>query len=221
MPNDIFKRAISEALTQEYINSVPKSEEHIFSEKFERKMSKLIKRRKKPYYMLINTVGKRVACFIIGIIIASSLTIMNVDALRDAFVKFVVNIFEKFSIVQSADQSNSPQTIEDIYVITYDLSDFSIDYEEYDSYCRNITYIRNIDVIDFFQFTKNTYDMLLNTEDADIETIDINGYKAIYYIDNHNYHHLIWDNGDYIISISSNIGKTILIDVANSVQIDK
>ena len=161
MPNDIFKRAISEALTQEYINSVPKSEEHIFSEKFERKMSKLIKRRKKPYYMLINTVGKRVACFIIGIIIASSLTIMNVDALRDAFVKFVVNIFEKFSIVQSADQSNSPQTIEDIYVITYDLSDFSIDYEEYDSYCRNITYIRNIDVIDFFQFTKNTYDMLL------------------------------------------------------------
>lgn len=218
MANDIFKSAIFEALTQEYVNSVPNTEEHIFSDKFEKKMSKLIKRREKPYYKCINTFRKRAACFIIGILIASSLTIMNVEALREAFVKFVVNIFEKFSIVQSVDINDSPETIEDTYEITYNLSDFAIDYEEYDFCCRNITYIRDTDVIDFFQYTKKTYDVLLNTENTDIETIVINGHQAIYYIDNHNYHHIIWDNGDYIISISSNISKTVLIDIANSVQ---
>ena len=36
--------------------------------------------------------------------------------------------------------------------------------------------------------------------------------------DNHNYHHLIWDKGDYIIEIMSNIDKNTLIDIANSVK---
>lgn len=72
--------------------------------------------------------------------------------------------------------------------------------------------------ISFEQYTKNEYDMLLNTEDADIEVITINKHEAIYYMDNRNYNHLIWDNGAYIISLGSNISKSALIDIANSVQ---
>lgn len=60
--------------------------------------------------------------------------------------------------------------------------------------------------------------MGLNTENAEISTIDISGHDAVYYIDNHQFYHLIWDNGDYIIMISSNIGRNELIDIANSVQ---
>ena len=54
-------------------------------------------------------------------------------------------------------------------------------------------------------------------ENAEISTIDISGHDAVYYIDNHQFYHLIWDNGDYIIMISSNIGRNELIDIANSV----
>lgn len=56
--NEIFKRAIFEALTQEYENSIPDTEKHSFSQKFEKEMSKLIKRREKPYYKMINTSEK-------------------------------------------------------------------------------------------------------------------------------------------------------------------
>lgn len=42
MTNEIFKRAILEALTQEYENSIPDTEKHIFSKKFEKEMSRLI-----------------------------------------------------------------------------------------------------------------------------------------------------------------------------------
>ena len=56
------------------------------------------------------------------------------------------------------------------------------------------------------------------TEEADIEVITINKHEAIYYMDNRNYNHLIWDNGAYIISLGSNISKSALIDIANSVQ---
>lgn len=122
MPNEKFKRAIFEALTPEYENAVPQEQDHIFSSAFEKKMSRLIKRRNKPYFMMINTAGKRAACFIIGIVVASSLAIVNVEALRNAFVDFFMNIFEKFAIVQSIDNDESPQTIENIYEITYDLA---------------------------------------------------------------------------------------------------
>ena len=60
--------------------------------------------------------------------------------------------------------------------------------------------------------------MGLNTESAEISTIDISGHDAVYYVDNHQFYHLIWDNGDYIIMIGSNIGRNELIDIANSVQ---
>ena len=218
MTNEIFKRAIFEALTQEYENSIPNTEEHIFSPKFEKEMSRLIKRREKPYYKIINTFGKRAACFTVGILVASSLTIMNVEALREAFIKFVVNVFEKFSIVQSVDANDSPETIEDIYEITYDLSGYSYDLWSCDDISRLAEYTNGEIYINFGQHIKAEYDVLLNTENADIEIIKINGHEAIYYMDNHNYHHIIWDNDDYIISLGSNIGKTTLIDIADSVQ---
>ena len=218
IPNEIFKRAIFEALTQEYENSIPDTEKHLFSPKFEKEMSRLIKRREKPYYKMINTFGKRAACFAVGILIASSLTIMNVEALREAFIKLVVNVFEKFSIVQSVDANGSPEIIEDIYKITYDMSEYSVDYEERNEIFYNIIYSNENIIVNYNQWIKSEYDILLNTENADIETIMINGHEAIYFCDNHNYHTIIWDNNDYIISLSSNIGKTTLIEIANSVQ---
>jgi len=38
------------------------------------------------------------------------------------------------------------------------------------------------------------------------------------FCDNHNYITVIWDNGDYIISLGSNLGKNALIEIAESVQ---
>lgn len=218
MMNEKFKQAIFEALTPEYENAVPQAEDHAFSSDFEKKMSRLIKRRSKPYFMMINTAGKRAACFIIGIAVASSLAIVNVEALRNAFVDFFMNIFEKFAIVRSIDNDESPQTIEDIYEITYDLSDYTYDLWHCDDISRLAEYTNGEIYISFEQYTKNEYDMLLNTEEADIEVITINKHEAIYYMDNRNYNHLIWDNGAYIISLGSNISKSAPIDIANSVQ---
>ena len=62
------------------------------------------------------------------------------------------------------------------------------------------------------------YDENINTEGADISTININDNEAMYFHDNHQYDCLIWDNGDYILVIYSNIGKDELISIAKSVQ---
>lgn len=219
MPNENFKKALSDALKADYEDSIPNIEEHKFSPKFEKKMRRLINRRNKPYYRIINTVGKRVACALFAFLVASSVTVLSVKALREAFADLFISIYEKFSTIQSADETGTaPETIEDIYEITYDLSEFIIDYDYLDDYSRYITYIKDDFVIYFEQYTKEMYDENVNTEDAEISTYVINGNEAIYFQDNNQYHVLIWDSGDYIISLSSNIGKDALIEIAESVQ---
>ncbi len=214
-----FKKALYAALIPEYEKILSEQKtEHEFSSKFNKDMQKLVKRRRKPYYKLINTVGKRVACVVIAFIVASSVTILSVEALRNAVADFFVSIFEKFSTVQPIEDDSAPLTIEDIYEITYNLSEFTIDYEEYDDYSRNTTYVKDDITIYFEQFVKGVYNVNINTEDAEISTYVINGHEAIYFQDNHQYHVLIWDAGDYIISLSSNIGKDALISIAESVQ---
>lgn len=215
-----FTKALYDALTPEYDNLIHDTiEEHVFSAKFEKKMKKLIKRRKKPYYRIINTVGKRVACAVLAFLVASSATVLSVKALREAVADFFISIYEKFSTIQSADETGTtPETIEDIYEITYDLSGFTIDYEDYNEYSRNISYVNDDILIDFQQYTKEMYDENVNTEGANISTIIINSYEAIYFRDNHQYDCMIWDNGDYIIVLYSNIGKNALINIAESVQ---
>ena len=142
---------------------------------------------------------------------------MSVDALRNAFIDFIVSVYEKFSIIFTEDKK-APETIEEIYNITYDLNDYTIDYQEYNEIFRNTVYVKDDYVIDFSQYTKSAYDLLINRENAETTAIDINGNEAVYFYDNHNYSHIIWDNGNYIIDISSNIDKSTLISIAKSVK---
>ncbi|MBR6669995.1 MAG: DUF4367 domain-containing protein [Ruminococcus sp.] len=151
------------------------------------------------------------------ILVASSVTIHSVDALRNNIADFFVSIYEKFSYIQPVEDDIAPSTIKDIYEITYDLSDYDVIYEDKDNYSYNITYIKDDVVIDFLQYTKDMYDQNVNTEDAEISTISITGKEAIIFLDNQNYYHLIWDNGDYILNIGSNIDKNALICSGNKI----
>lgn len=218
MNNSKFSKAISDALTEEYIFSVPEYEDHVFSKVFEKKMHKLIKRRSKPYYQIINTAAKRVACVAVVVIIASMTTILSVKAWREAFFGFFVDVFEKFSVVQSAQSNSSPEKIEDIYEITCDMSGYDVDFKDDSDYSIKTRYKNNDKIITLNQTTKSMYDMNMNTEKSKIENVAVNEYTAVYYTDNHGYATLIWDNGDYIISLGSNISKNELIKIAESVK---
>lgn len=218
MNNEVFKKAIDEALTQKFIDSVPLIDTpHVFSREFERKMSKLIRLRKKPFYMIINTAGKRAACLIIGILVIAMTTIMSVEALRTAFFNFFIEFFDDYATVHSVETENTPENIEDIYDITYDLSDYTIALQDYNNLYRHLIYNNKEYSIDFFQSVKKS-GYSINSEKTFISYVTINEYQALYYTDNHNYNYIMWDNGYYLITIGSNISKDELIKIAESVQ---
>lgn len=213
-----LKSALSEALTDFYIDSIPESDKHIFSDAFNKKMGKLLKTKRKPYYRWVNTAGKRIAIIIIAVFIAGTATALSVEAIRKKVFGFFIEIFEKYSIIQHDGEESAPESIEDIYEITCDLVEYTVLYEEITASFINRIYVKDKVEIDYSQWVKGEYKQNWNTEDAEIEHIEINGYKAIIFTDNHHYNHIIWENHEYIFTLSTNMDKNSLIRIAEFVR---
>lgn len=218
MNENNLKLALTELMYKEADELMIENAPYEFSADFEKRMSKLVKRRRKPYFRMINTVGKRAACIALAVFIASATTVMSVDAFREAVFRFFMNIFSTHSDITAIDDDRHPDTIEDIYEITYDLSDYDINFEDNTERSRITTYMKNNNEIVFMQYVNDAFNMRANTEGAVITHIDLNGYDAIYFYNNVGYHNLIWDNGRYTIVISSNLTKESTIDIAKSVK---
>ena len=69
----------------------PELENYEFSQKFERFMQRLIRRQRKPYYNCIDTVAKRVACYVI--IFITCMLFYNCDFFVTLFCAFSLSIF--------------------------------------------------------------------------------------------------------------------------------
>lgn len=214
-----FGKIIYDVMIDEYDELLVENVEHEFSLKFEKRMEKLINRRKKPYFRMINTVGKRVACIAACTFIVSAGALMSVDAVRDTVFGFIMNIFEDHSDISFEDDGKHPDTIQDIYEIGYDMSDYEISFEVNNDKMRSVEYMDNKgNSIVFEQYVEDAFNLRINTEDATVSHIDLNGYDAMYYYDNNSFNNLIWDNGQYIFYISSNLTKEKTISVAESVK---
>ncbi len=75
-----------------------KNTEIFFSEKFEKQMKKLIHRREKPYYVLINTAVKRVAVIILAAVITTVSATIGIAAVYQPFADFIMEIFEDHTL---------------------------------------------------------------------------------------------------------------------------
>ena len=70
-----------------YLSDKEELENTTFTDKFEKQMQKLIKSQKKPYYNMTNSVGKRVACVLVAIIIL--FTMMSTTSIGKSFIRFL------------------------------------------------------------------------------------------------------------------------------------
>ncbi len=102
MNNDvILKRAFIDAFYQESFADNQK-----FSPIFESQMQRLIQKQK-GIYRLVNTVGKRVACIILVILVSLTTTVFSVEALRVPVVKAIENFFVEVKDKLTGTQANN------------------------------------------------------------------------------------------------------------------
>ncbi len=93
-----FKQAFREVVSLEF-SHIPTDENSIqytFSEKFNKRMEKLIKAQKKVYWNLVSTTSKRVAIIFLAIFTMFTAA-FSVKAIREPIVKFISEIYETFT----------------------------------------------------------------------------------------------------------------------------
>lgn len=191
-----------------------------FSPKFEKKMQRLIRSERRFYYPLVKTPARRLVTIAVTVIIALSVLTMSVEALRNAFFRFLSEVFHTHTTVESSETASSPTNFREVYAPAEIPDQFEL-IEKSDIATESIylsLYYRKDDrYIIFHQWLKSKYGANINTEQDEAESIEINGFEG-FMVDMGSDCLITWDVGDYILEITSNIGKNALISIAESVQ---
>ncbi len=219
MQDEKFRRALHEAMMRDYQNRTVPEEPHAFSEEFEQKMEQLIRRREKPWYRITHTWVKRVAC-VAAVAAASSSMLLHTDAQRGRYEDFGVTISSEWThVVPGEVNDDAPRTIEDEYRITYDLSGYEMEYHFQEAAdLIFVRYMQGENEVDFSQDVKWNYRVGHNTEFATFDQAYVHDREAICFKDRFGHYNLIWMNEEYIFKISTNLGKSAAIEIAESVQ---
>lgn len=118
------------------------------------------------------------------------------------------------------DFTDCPQSIEEVYRLSelpngFELLEESIsDISVYTSYINSTTG----QTITFHQSIKTVFEPHYNTEYSDLEEISIGEHKGIG-LEGKMVYLIAWDNGDYILEISSNLSKSEVLNLAKCVKV--
>ena len=184
-------------------------------------MAKLIKRQRKPYFKLICTTGRRVACIIVAIVAIAAST-LSVKAVREAIFNFITKIFSDHTVVtvESGTAEGYPETIEEEYYISELPEGFErVDHSKMDNSVVSF-YFNDDEYIIFSQYTKEYYESHYDNEQTTFEEKCLSNNQSYLIIESDADTVFVWDNGEYILSIRSNLNKNIILELCKSTKSD-
>lgn len=221
--NTIFLQAFEAVYDErfnEQMSSLDNREPHAFSKKHEKKMTKLIKRQRKPYFNLISSAGRRAACIIVAIVIFSA-SALSVKAVREAVIKFITNAFADHNVVEIENNSDTsyPETIQEEYYIS-DLPEGFVQ-SKVDKTSASLSTVYSYDkkCIMLDQYTRSAFKLNIDNEHNHFEYYtDTDGivYKIATSKDNTI---IIWSNDDYAFMITSNLNKDEVLKLCRSTKL--
>lgn len=194
-----FKNAFREVVSMEY-EEIPADENSIdycFSERFEKKMEKLIQSQKKAHWHYVNTAGKRVAVAAL-ICLMLFTTACGIKPVREAVAGFIRNIYERFSVVfvESA--------VKDSISYVYRIERLPEGYEEVDSFQNlhmNVTTYEDKagNVISFVQSIRHN-GFYVDNEGVETYTVAVDEKDVLVYEDR-DYAIAIWVQDGYFMHL--------------------
>lgn len=192
--NEDFKKKKSEYLLElaleEQLENDPeilkfKSEDeletpHVFSKEHEKKMKEIFRAASRAERRTKNRkYFQRMAAGIAVMLCLSGFTVMNVEAFRVPVVEFLLDISEKYTLLQPDTNSQTLTKNFQIYEPTYVPVGFQVNkFLEFENRFQ-IEYINEKQLWYELTFCQNSRPLSIDTEDTSIENITINEYKAI------------------------------------------
>lgn len=202
-------------------NSLP---DHHFSLRFKRKMRKLLSGStnslvsKTPHFYFKKSMKLALIVLVTALITGATF------AAYKLWDNYRIRDMRAYSFLDITNIDNAPSTIQEQYRIGISTDGYyeNVLLDDEYSYWVEYRHQDNGTALSFQQIVKTSYqNVLLNTENAAENPTEllINGYKGICFETYYGEMCIIWDQGDYILNVSSyGIGKDELIAIAKSVQ---
>lgn len=203
--NEILKRAFLEADIEDF-RSFPLTDAENWepSERFKRRMERLLRREKNPFRSLRGTALRRVAVTVCTLLILFSVT-MGVEAIRKPIVEFFFSIFERYTEVTPGlpDDTDLPKEIKTKYTLTQIPEGYLLKQPMMDSrYFHLETYTDSYgNKIVLSQYTPDSH-FTLDTEGVVLQNIKV-GNCAGYYFYLDNAVTLSWSTEDYLFTLKA------------------
>lgn len=218
----IFAKALAETVIPEILDeSVPLDCEHEFSDKFERRMSKIMKKSKTSHHKIISISRNFGVGIAAAMVITSGLNMLT-DALRAPAIDYVVLHYSTNDDVRVKfdEDYNFPKKIEEEYTI--DIPEgFELKEEIIDEISVNRRYENNGQYIELQQRVVGAEATGIDNEHGinDIIT-DEDGIKyVIHFDDEEKYYMIMWSNDIYMFTLYTNISGETAFDLCKSTKI--
>lgn len=193
-------------------------DEHLFSFKFRKKMNVLIKESKKKNTTRIGALVRRTVAIIFIAITVSLAATMSVEAYREKVIEVVKYIFEECTnyIFSSGKDANE---ILDVFI--EDIPDgYLLAYENKTMHSYNAYFINgnNNVLVSVVMENKNmSHAVTIDSENASVEEIVINGDEAIYYAKEET-NTIVIVHGDVVVTLCGEISKEDIINFSKKIK---
>lgn len=224
---DLLKNEKVLAALEEYVrrqNALLPDEETLsgvtLSEEFHLRMRRLLARRKRGFYVLFGTAGRRVASITVAVLVAATVTTVSVEALREPVAQFFTQVFERFTQVFFVDDTpDTPEVEMAKRAPTYVPEGYTVEQEMDLGTYYKITYVNeNGEKLRFAQRWKRTGEVIADTEDVQYTEIIIDDYRGVTY-SNKEITTIVFSDEEYTYTLSGPLGTDELVKIAESIKI--
>lgn len=220
--NDIIDNALDEMINEAANSVVEKDEEMsddeniLFSKEHEDRMDRFFKaERRKASIKKFIKYSKRAACVALACVAVLGISIFSVEAWRVRFLNFVLE----------SNQPNTDYNFSETKGTTYSDDNFILEYVPMGFRATQASLTRKSATV-VFESDSNYFfveahdiniDSNIDTEDATIEKMTMNGCEAIL-ISNHNGNYLIWHDNIYAYCVIGDLSKEDTIKIAENME---
>lgn len=220
--NALFLQALEEVCDEEYdvyASSLENREPPVYSEKFKRKMAKLIKRRRKSYFDLICTAWRRTAACIAAFAVILTVAVVGVKAnIKSGAYLYMTVEDGQYAVSVKGSAKDCPEGFEEEYGITVP-EGFTKAEETRNGDLLRITYRKGKEYISFTQYIKPDFKKSYGVKDT--EYMQIKDDDGVNYVlmKNPKFCICLWDNRKYIFEVSSSLNKDEVLKLCRSTKV--
>lgn len=197
--------------------SYPKPKPHEFSEKFNKDMDRFFKKQKNR--LLIKKIKKysqRAAVIILIFGVLSGIAVFSVQAWRVKFLNFIMEITHTDTTINFDENSKGDTFSNEDVTLGYVPEGFKL--EKSESRGNGLFLVFTNNDKDFrLKINSVSGSLSIDTENADIQKLKINGMDALY-SSNNNINIIVWQNDELTYSLSSNLDKDEIIRIVENVK---